>query len=136
MKLGLTVKGLKEEQAKQARRVRALDPRHAVGRVTKAGTRKIYSRMLEVVHVQSGTLKAALRMDFKTTATAATGSVFIDPGAVKPGTRSRPAVYGVYENAKGGAHAFIERATAAAGFIEQEARAEIEKIVVDGMTDD
>lgn len=131
MKLGLTATGLKEARAANARRVRALDPKNELGAAVKRGTLRYYYKMFHVVHRQSGALAAALRVDLKITARTATGRVFIDPGARKPGSKTPPAEYGVYENARGGAHAFIDIAAKEIGFIEQQAASEMEKTIAD-----
>lgn len=109
MRLGLSVTGLRQAQAANVRLIKALDPRNEMGAITQRATLKVFYKMRSLVHRQSGTLAAALTVDFKATARTATGSVYIDTGVVNPRSGAYPAFYGPLENARGGSHAFIDR---------------------------
>jgi hypothetical protein len=37
------------------------------------------------------------------------GRIYLDPSAINPRTGQKPAVYGYYENKRGGEHAFYDR---------------------------
>ena len=71
-------------------------------------TSEVYAK--SITHKDSGELAKAIT--WKYDSHRMKGSLFVDPGAVWHSSRGvirRPAVYGIYEHARGGSHAFIKR---------------------------
>lgn len=60
--------------------------------------------------VGGGSLRASHRMAFVDAPDGPEGRIYIDPSSINPRTGRRPAEYGVYEHARGGDHAFYDRA--------------------------
>ncbi len=105
--IGLSITGLQEAQAENAKVIAALKPDGEVGQAIKDLTITGHRFAIQVTHVWKylgGGLRAAHRMEVK----GLRGRIYIDPRAVNP-RGQRPAVYGPYENARGGEHAFYDR---------------------------
>lgn len=107
-----TIRDIQRAQKANETLIRNLDPRHALGEATRLVLADMHRYTLVVTHIDTGSLRAAHRMDFRTKPTTATGIISIDPGATNPRTRERPADYGQEEHARGGEHAFYNRAVA------------------------
>lgn len=103
-----TIKGLQEAQAAVNKASAAVKPKGAFGRAVKHLTIGARSYAVKITHVDSGGLKAAHREKISDLR----GEVFIGPGS---GPSGRPSVYGPYEHARGGDHAFYERTQDEAG---------------------
>ena len=68
----------------------------------------IYAK--SITHVQSGELAKAITWEYNSHRMK--GAIFVDPGAVWNSSRGvvrKPSVYGIYEHARGGSHAFMKR---------------------------
>lgn len=109
--VGLTITGLQAAQAKNLRRVAALQPSGALGRAVLYGTTAAQRAAVANTHVDTGALRASHRMEVG----GLRGRVFIAPDAVNPQSNARTAVYGAYEHARGGNHAFYDRVIAEQG---------------------
>lgn len=126
--LKATIRGLQEAQAKNAEMIGALQPKGALGEAVKYAVFDLHRHEVTLMHVgrykQSargtyyysrtggvggGAMRAALRMDFTDGGDTARGRTFIDPDAVNPLTKRKPVEYSVYENRRGGEHAFQDR---------------------------
>lgn len=109
----MTISGIQEAQRDNLRMIAALEPGGAVEAAVQVGLIKVHRYAVSVTHVDSGSLRAAHRMEMESGGLR--GTVFIDPGVVNPRSKQLPAEYGVYEHARGGTHAFYDRAYNALG---------------------
>ncbi len=107
MNIGLSIRGVQEAQKKNNAIIAALRPTNLFGTVIRGITISVHRYAVSITHVVTGTLRAAHRtaVDLK----VPQGRVFIDPAAVNPQNQQRPADYGVYEQNRGGDHAFYTR---------------------------
>jgi len=98
------IRGIQEAQARNLRRIAAIRPGGAFE--AEIQTLAIETHRVAVVytHVDSGSLRGSQRIELQ----GRRARIYLDPGAVNPRTNRRPAEYGVYENARGGSHAFYD----------------------------
>lgn len=116
----LDIKGIQKAQMRNLEQMRDLTPSGGLGRLIHNVTSWLHRFLVSVIHVDTGSLKGAQHMDYG----GLRGEVYTDPMAVNPRSGQRPAVYGVMENARGGTHAFMDQAVAAAPeIVKQTARA-------------
>lgn len=115
----LSITGIQEVQARNLRRIAALQPEGAAGQAVKDALIALQRYAVQVTHVGKyvggGALKNSHRIGYEG---GTEGTIYIDPSSVSPrrGTsKARPAEYGIYENARGGEHAFYDRTVAEAG---------------------
>lgn len=104
---GLSITGLQEAQAANEKRIAVLKPSGELGQAIKDLTITGHRYAVQITHVWiylGGGLRAAHRMEIK----GLRGRIYIDPRAVNP-RGQKPSVYGPYENARGGDHAFYDR---------------------------
>ena len=108
----LSITGIQEVQAKNNRRIAALRPTGAAGQAVKDAIIALHRYATQITHVGKyaggGALKSSHRMEVD----GLYGTVAIDRKSVSPRRtkrKNRPVVYGVYENARGGEHAFYDR---------------------------
>jgi len=107
----LTITGIQELQEKNIRRIAAILPTGAAGRVVQYALVELHRYAVAITHVDTGSLRASHRMKLS----GLRGEIYIDPGSVNPRSNKRPIVYGGYEEARGGTHAFYRRAMAERG---------------------
>lgn len=105
MRLDIRVKQNRAAQEKNLKRIRALSPRGELGKMAQYAAIKTHAYMRSIVHVRSGALKSSLII---LRPSASTFVVRIS-GTARGVGKSRPAVYGPVENARGGSHAFVDR---------------------------
>jgi hypothetical protein len=110
-----TIADIQRAQAANQRAIAQLRPGGALGRMVLYITQALHRQAVVDTHVDTGTLRAAHRMLFSEDEHAARGEIFIDPSAVNPRSQQRAEIYGVYEHARGGSHAFYQRAVDEAG---------------------
>lgn len=101
----LSITGIQEAQAANNRAIAAVRPEGGLGRAVQYGTTAAHRYALAATHVDTGALKSSHRMELS----GAHGRVFIDPSAMNPRSGQRTAVYGPFEHARGGEHAFYQR---------------------------
>jgi hypothetical protein len=112
---GLGIEGLQEAMKKNQQDIAALKPRPGFAEATRQAMIQLHRHAVAITHVwveKGGGLRASHRMELVDG--GLTGIISIDPSAVNP-RGQRPSVYGVYEHARGGAHAFYDRAIEEAG---------------------
>lgn len=108
--LNATLRGLQEAQDQNLRQIAALQPSGALGQAIREATAQLHRYAVAITHVwriKGGGLRASHRMEVLGGGLG--GRIYIDPAAVNP-RGQRPAEYGIYEHARGGEHAFYERA--------------------------
>lgn len=110
----LSLEGIQEVQQRNLRRIAALTPSGAAGEAVRDALIALQRYATQITHVGKyeggGALKNSHRISFDETETE--GTVYIDPSSVSPRRTSKkykPVEYGVYENARGGEHAFYDR---------------------------
>jgi len=111
MEADVTIKGLQEAQAKNARRIAALQPEGAQGVMVRDVTAELHRYAVAITHVwwyRGGGLRASHRMSVQELKSGPRGRIYISPTAVNP-RGQKPAEYGPYEHARGGSHAFYDR---------------------------
>ena len=111
----MSIQGMQEAQRWNARAIASLRPSGTLGRQIQLIVSQMHRYEISITHVGrylrngrisgGGSLRASIRMDIQ----QLTGKTYIDPSTVNPDTRQKPSVYGVFENARGGQHAFAER---------------------------
>lgn len=104
----LRLNHLKDVQDQNRRLIRNLRTGGALGRFARAVLLKEQGYMLSIVHVDTGWLKRSLRIQMNS---ATRGRIYID-GRTRNPRGGRPSVYGPWENARGGDHAFFDRTIA------------------------
>lgn len=100
-----SIEGLQEAQADNQRQIAMMKPNGELGKAIKDVTAKAERYAISITHVLTGTLRTSHIMEVK----GLRGTIFPSPTAVNPRTHQRPAVYGYYENKRGGEHAFYDR---------------------------
>ncbi|HSN78206.1 MAG TPA: hypothetical protein VL334_24305 [Anaerolineae bacterium] len=110
MAVTLTIKGIQEAQQRNQRQIAALRPAGAFGAAVREATVQLQRYSIALTHVDTGALKSSHTMEVK----ALWGRIFISPSAVNP-HGGLPARYGPFEHARGGDHAFYDRAVAEYG---------------------
>lgn len=124
----LSIEGIQETQSRNVRRIAALKPTGEAGKAVKDAIIQLHRYAVSITHVGryaqtrsgrytwakppkvargGGALRASHRTRIKPTDLS--GDVHINKSAVNPLTGSKPSKYGVYENARGGEHAFYDR---------------------------
>ena len=106
----MSIEGLQRALEANQRRIEGLRPRGSLGKAVQWGVLAALRYVLQIVHVDTGALRASQRVEFA----KLRGIIFIDPGAVNP-RGQRPADYGPIEHARGGSHAFYARTEAERG---------------------
>jgi hypothetical protein len=111
----LSIQGTQEAQKKNLTRIAMLQPGGLVQRELQDATISAHRYAVTITHVGryrsngawagGGSLRASHRIQMQNLK----GIVYIDPSARNPRSKVRPAEYGVYENARGGEHAFYDR---------------------------
>lgn len=119
MDITTAVKGLEAAQRKNEQRIAKLRPGGPMGALIKDVAAYARGQAVAVTHVDTGTLRASHRVSLFTRDGNPVGRVYIDPAAVNPKGGKRAAVYGPYEHARRGGHAFY---TIARGHAESYAR--------------
>lgn len=106
----LTIKGLEEAQAVNRRRLAALQPGNEFGRAVQYAVEEFqwYAKM--ITHIDTSALQASHLGEVY----GLRGRVYINPSAINP-RGQRPEIYGTYEHARGGSHAFYDRSVAERG---------------------
>ena len=116
VKLSLT--GIQEAQERNLRRIAALKPEGAAGEAVRDALIALQRYAVQVTHVGKYVGGGALKNSHRIEVNGAEGKVYIDPSSVSPrrgASKAMPVEYGVYENARGGEHAFYDRTVNEAG---------------------
>jgi len=103
--IGLTITGIQEAQRANLAAVAALRPSGVFGRAVIYAATAAHRYAVAITHVDTGALRASHRIEVK----GLQGRIYIDPGSVNPRSGQKPVVYGPYEHARGGSHAFYQR---------------------------
>lgn len=122
----ITVLGLQELQAANAKLMEAVSPQGGLGEAVKQATLLLHRYAVRITHRVTGTLAASHMMDFASGGvqtywrgirfkSMATGVIYINPMAINPVSGEKPENYGPVEHARGGSHAFYARTLQEAG---------------------
>jgi hypothetical protein len=103
--LDVSIRGLQKLQAQHVRMIAALKPGGGLGRAIKYATVEAHRYLTSIIHVDTGSYRAAQRMEIK----GARGRLYTDPAVKNPKTGEKPAEYSVYEELRGGSHAAYSR---------------------------
>lgn len=106
----LTIKGLEAAQAVNRRRIAALQPSSDFGRAVQYAVLELQRYAKGITHIDTSALQASHLGEVS----GARGRIYINPAAINP-RGFRPEIYGFYEHARGGSHAFYERTVAERG---------------------
>lgn len=111
----LSIEGIQEVQKRNLARIAALTPAGKAGEAVRDALVALHRYAVSITHVGKyqrngntvggGSLRASHRIEVS----GLEGMVYIDPSAKNPLSKTKPAEYGVYENARGGEHAFYDR---------------------------
>lgn len=103
--IDLTITGLQEAQAGNARTIAEMRPTGAFGRAIKYGLTAAERYAISITHVDTGALRASHRIQYD----GDSGMLYLDPHARNPRSGELTSVYGWYEHQRGGSHAFYAR---------------------------
>ena len=111
----LSIEGIQEVQQRNLKRIAAMQPSGEVGAAVRDAIVALHRYAVAITHVGmyqrngttvgGGSLRGSHRMEVD----GLSGMVYIDPSAKNPRSKTKPVEYGVYENARGGEHAFYDR---------------------------
>jgi len=103
-----TIADIRKAQNANLKAIAAVKPSGALGRAVAFAMSTTHAYAVAVTHRDTGTLAASHMMKWEEPGMK--GRIFINPRAVNPKSGARPSVYGLYEEARGGDHAFYYRA--------------------------
>lgn len=109
----MTIEGIQEAQDDNLRAIAALKPEGALGRMVQSVATDLHRHAVSITHVDTGALRASHRIQISNGGLR--GMIYIDAGSRNPRSKQKPSVYGAYEHARGGTHAFYDRTLAEAG---------------------
>ena len=109
MSLRMTISGIQEAMRRNLALVRALRLGTPQGEAVRAAAQVAHREAVIRTHVITGALRASHRVYIRQSRRAVVGIITPDPEARNPLTGQRPAVYGLYEEKRGGSHAFYGR---------------------------
>lgn len=124
--LQVKLRGLEQIQAANQQLLMAVNPSGGLGKGIKFATLDLLQYAIAITHVVTGTLQRSHLADYgaahvETWRTGfiflrqAAGRIYLNPAAMNPVTKERPAVYGITEHSRGGSHAFYERTVSERG---------------------
>lgn len=109
----LSLEGIQEVQQRNLRRILALSPQGAAAQAVRDAIIVLQRYAIQITHVGKYAGGGALKNSHRVTMEEGTsGKVYIDPTSISPrrgNTQHKPVEYGIYENARGGEHAFYDR---------------------------
>lgn len=104
----VSIHGLQEAQRGLLNTIATMKPGGAFEDAIRFATIEAQRYAVTITHVDTGALRASHRIKLESPSQGPRGVVFIQPGTLRSG-RAEPAVYGFFENARGGQHAFYGR---------------------------
>ncbi|MDD2921790.1 MAG: hypothetical protein PHQ36_05835 [Anaerolineales bacterium] len=112
-----SIQGLQQAQRGNLKTIAAMKPGGSLEKGVRVGTLAAHRYAVALTHVDTGALRASHRVKMKRTWSGPTGTVYIDPNARNPRLMAqRTAVYGPFEHARGGEHAFYKNTSDRYGF--------------------
>lgn len=103
------IHGLQDAQRDNLRMIAALRPSTGIGEAVRVSSTDLHRYTLIVTHVDTGALRASHRIEYNEGYGGAEARISIDVAGRNPRTGQRTSVYGAFEHARGGSHAFYER---------------------------
>lgn len=126
----IVLKGQREAQQAMLIAYNAVEPRGGLGRAIHWAGREALQYTIRITHRITAILAASHMIEYEEVGRSSVmGRVFIDPSVFNPYYNKRPAEYGIYEHARGGAHAFYARTVDERG--DEIARRSIALIIAD-----
>ena len=101
----VTVQGFKEAQDAMLQDIAALQPSGAMGEATKEALFMAQAYAASITHEDTGTLAASHLIQYD----GASGYVYPSPYNINPKSHKPPSYYAIYEENRGGDHAFYGR---------------------------
>ena len=127
----ITIEGIEQVLERNQKRIAALQPEGKAGEAVRDAVLSLQRYAISITHVGQYPGGGALRSSHRAEVEGLEGKVYIDPGARSPRSKTPPREYGVYENARGGEHAFYDRTVSEQGpTVVAEARQHIIEAVV------
>jgi hypothetical protein len=111
----VTIAGIQRLQTANLRAMYQLRPENALGRAVRWATIAMHRYVVRITHVDTSALKRSHRMSYRESDRGAEGLIDINPNTRNPKHGIAPRKYGPVEHARGGSHAFYERAYYEAG---------------------
>lgn len=105
----VSIQGIQQAQRDNLKMIRALAPNSGLGRAVQVAAIDLQRYAVAITHVDTGTLRAAHRIEMQMSGSAAQATIYVDPSAVNPRSNNRAEEYSLVEHARGEAHAFYER---------------------------
>ena len=102
--MSVTVQGADKVQQALEQAVQVVQPGGEMDKAVTFAVRRAHYYMRGIVHVDTGALKSSLTVQQGRHA----AYLYSDPTVVNPRSRQRPAMYGYYEDRRGGDHAFYD----------------------------
>lgn len=111
----LSIEGIQKAQARNLRRIAAIKPKGAAEQAVRDALIALHRYAVQITHVGKYKVRGAfvgggsLRASHRIKHEGLSGMIYIDPKSRNPRSKTPPHEYGVYENARGGTHAFYDR---------------------------
>lgn len=108
----LSLEGIQEVQQRNLRRIASMQVNGAAEVAVKDAIIALHRYATQITHVGKYVGGGALKNSHRMSLDGLEGSVYIDPSSVSPrrgASKAKPVEYGIYENARGGEHAFYDR---------------------------
>lgn len=105
----MTIEGLQKAQQRHIKRMSAVKPEGTLGEAIYSILVPAFRYLVQITHVDTGSLKASQRMRYKNRGHLSQGELYIDKRTRNPRSGRRPSEYGVYEERRGGSHASYKR---------------------------
>lgn len=100
------LEGFDKAQAAMLRAIAAVQPTGALGKAVKEALLMAQAYAAEITHEDTGTLARSHLIQY---AGAASGFVYPSPYNINPKSHKPPSYYAIYEESRGGGHAFYAR---------------------------
>jgi len=104
---GVTIRGIQEAQDDNLRRIAMMRPNDAMGEMVRDVATALHRYKVGITHVDTGALRAGQQIRIERAGARAV--LFTSENALNPRTGQRAAMYGVYEEERGGSHAAAQR---------------------------
>lgn len=108
----IKIQGFERTQAAMLRAVEAVQPTGELGAAVKEALFMVQAYAAEISHEDTGTLSRSHLIQY---AGAGSGFVYPSPYNINPKSHKAPSYYAIYEENRGGGHAFYQRTVSERG---------------------